>query len=119
MKFSANSQIKQIPRFLLVVALAFAIASCGKPAPVAVSFRSSLLDSGGMVMVLESKGNGYLACRMNVWNYVADQSRTYLSSVGAGARQSIGLIEANWSFQTGEEVEVEVEGYKTRSLKVP
>lgn len=106
-------------RVLLVGALGTLLTSCGKPAPVDISYRPSLLDSSGLVLIVSNSGSQYLSCRMNVVSKVNGTRAGYVFSLGPHAKQEIGAIQAGWSFKSGEKVSIAVEGYATRKFAVP
>lgn len=96
-----------------------ALTACGKPAPLEINFRASRLDSNGLVLIVHNKGNGYLSCKMIARSKVRNQSVSYPFDMGPGGKKEIGLLESGWTFKTGEQVEIEVEGYRSHSFKVP
>jgi hypothetical protein len=105
-------------RLALLAVLSCALSGCGDPAPIAISYRQSLLDSAGLVMIVNNTGSKYLSCRMNVSSGVNRTKTGYLFSLGPHASQEIGVIQAGWSFKSGEKVQIAVEGHVTHSIAV-
>jgi len=106
-------------RLLLVTILGVSLAGCGKPAPLDISYRPSLWDSAGLVLIVTNSGPQYLSCRMNVASKVTGEKSGFVFSLGPHAKQEIGAIQAGWSFKSGEKVSISVEGHATRKFTVP
>lgn len=106
-------------RLSLLMAFCLVIVGCGKPAPLDISYRPSLWDSAGLVLIVRNTGTQYLSCRMNVSSDVTGKKAGYLFSLGPHATQEIGAIQAGWSFKSGEDVRIAVEGHATHKFTVP
>lgn len=95
------------------------LAGCGKPAPIKTSFRQSALDSSGLVLQVQNTSDHRLSCKMTAKNKTLNQRVNYAFDLGPYASTEIGLLETDWTFKTGESVEIEVEGFSGKSFKVP
>ena len=99
--------------------LAFLLASCSKPAPLNTSFRRSALDSAGLVLQVRNTSSKSLSCAMTATNKTDGQDCRYSFSLAPSGFTEIGIVEAGWSFKSGESVRIDVEGHRSLSLQVP
>ena len=76
------------------------------------SFRRSALDSAGLVLQVRNTSSKSLSCAMTATNKTDGQDCRYSFS-------EIGIVEAGWSFKSGESVRIDVEGHRSLSLQVP
>lgn len=106
-------------RSICIVCLALPLSGCGEQAPLSISYRQSLLDSAGLVMIVSNIGSKHLSCRMNVSSKVTGRSAQYVFSLAPHGSQEIGAVQAGWSFKSGEKVKITVEGHATHSFTVP
>lgn len=106
-------------RYSSLVLVSVALSSCNKPAPIGVHFRQSYLDRAGQVLVVQNNSSRHLSCLMTVRNKTHSTRTSYSFAVGPGDSASIGILETGWSFQSGEQVAIAVEGYAKRKLNVP
>lgn len=103
----------------LVVLTSLPLASCSKRAPLDTSFRRSALDSAGLVMQVRNTSNKSLSCGMTASNKTDGQTCRYSFSLAPSGFTEIGIMEAGWSFKSGENVRIDVEGHRAHSLQVP
>lgn len=87
--------------------------------PIKTTFRQSALDSSGLVLQVHNTGAGHLACKMFVKNKTSGSKADYVFHVSPYAMEEIGILEAGWSFNTGERVRIKTEGYWDITLSVP
>ncbi len=95
------------------------LSSCSKPAPLNTSFRRSALDSAGLVLQVRNTSGKSLSCAMTATNKTDRQTCRYSFSLAPNSSTEIGLVEAGWSFKSGEDVRIDVEGHRSLSLQVP
>lgn len=105
--------------YFAALLLAFLVASCSKPAPLKTSFRRSALDSAGLVLQVRNTSGKSLSCAMTATNKTEGQERRYSFSLAPSGSTEIGIIEAGWSFKSGEAVRIDVEGHRSLTFKVP
>jgi len=103
----------------LVSLFACLFTSCSKPAPLSTSFRPSALDSAGLVLQVRNTSSKSLSCAMTATNRTDKQTCRYSFSLAPNGSTEIGLVEAAWSFKSGESVEIAVEGHDSLEFKVP
>ncbi len=87
--------------------------------PLELGFRRSSLDSSGLVLQAENKGNGSLSCRVIATNKTVQQHTDYPFTVGPYRMAENGILETGWSFKTGEQEGICVEGFSPVYLTVP
>lgn len=111
---------------ILILAAFFLFSGCGKappsspaPPPLQITWRGSALDSSGLVMQVHNISNEYLECRMTVADHTVNQSDACDFNIGPYAMKEIGILECNWSFESGESVTITTEGYAAFPFKVP
>jgi hypothetical protein len=112
----------KIGSVILILAASFLFSGCSKappPSPLQITWRGSALDSNGLVMQVHNISNEYLSCKMTAINYTVNQSATYAFNLGPYVTQEIGILECHWSFQSGESVTIQMEGYADLNFKVP
>ena len=95
------------------------LSSCSKPAPLNTSFRRSALDSAGLVLQVRNTSGKSLSCAMTAKNKTDGQTCRYSFSLAPSGSTEIGIMEAGWSFKSGERVQIDVEGHRGISLQVP
>ena len=95
------------------------LSSCSKPAPLNTSFRRSALDSAGLVLQVRNTSSKSLSCAMTATNKTDGQTCRYSFSLAPSGFNEIGIVEAGWSFKSGESVRIDVEGHRSLSLQVP
>ena len=93
---------------LCVIGGLIAIQGCDAP-PVSVTFRTSLID--GYVLQLHNRSNNRVVARVYVENKVRNQTMQRSFGVAPNEMQEIGLLEADWKFEPGENGYVEVDGF--------
>ena len=104
---------------IAVVVTCLVDLGCARQAPITTSFRQSALDSGGLVLQVHNTGDGHLSCVMYAENKIMDERRGYAFSLAPYATTEIGILEASWSFKSGERILIQTEGYGNVSLAVP
>jgi len=82
-------------------------------APLQTSFRRSSLDADGLVLQVRNTSVEDLSCRMVAVNQTVQQKADYAFSLGSYKSTEIGILEAGWSFKSGETVNIWVEGYSS------
>lgn len=107
--------------FLQPVAFAGVVllSSCSKPAPLNTSFRRSALDSAGLVLQVRNTSGKSLSCAMTATNKTDGQTCRYSFSLAPSGSTEIGIMEAGWSFKSGERIQIDVEGHRGVSFQVP
>lgn len=106
-------------RWYCLACLPLLLTGCGEEAPLAVSYRQSLLDSAGLVMIVKNTGSKHLSCRINMSSKVTGRSGQYVFSLAPHGSQEIGAVQAGWSFKSGEKCKITVEGHASHSFTVP
>lgn len=92
----------------------------GKPAaPLRISWRPSLLDPDGLVLQVTNTSDHSLSCRLIAKNKTLNEAIVYTFELGPRDATEIGILEAGWSFRTGERVWIQVKGFATKSFYVP
>jgi len=87
--------------------------------PISHSFRVSMLDSSGLVLQVHNTSNAKFFYVMTARNKRLNQVNHKSFTLGADEWQELGLLEAGWSFKTGEQVWIESEGYLPAYFTVP
>ncbi len=87
--------------------------------PITISWRTSALDSAGLVMQVQNTSNERLSCMMAAVNETQGQHTAYSFDVGPYKMYEIGIMECGWSFKSGESVAIRSEGYSDYYFKVP
>lgn len=103
----------------IVVIIACALSACGNSPPLEVTFRQSLMDSAGLVLQVKNTERKHLSCIMTAENRTYEAKVTYEFSLGPNEHTEIGIVEAAWTFKTGESVTIQTEGFSDMSFRVP
>ena len=104
---------------IVIVVLFLVGIGWGRKAPIVTSFRPSWLDNSGLVLQVHNTSPGCLSCAMYAENTTCGQNARHVFSVAPFSVTEIGLLEAGWSFKTGEKIVIMTEGYRSVTIKVP
>lgn len=77
------------------------------------------MDRAGLVLQVHNTSDKSLSCKLIAHSEIANQTLSHIFSVGPNSTEEIGLVETNWTFKTGERVQIEVEGYSSKGFSVP
>jgi len=102
-----------------VVILGIWLVFRAKAAPLQTSFRRSSLDSAGLVLQVQNTSAKSLSCRMVAVNKTMQQRADYPFDLGPYKSTEIGILEAGWTFKSGEAVKIAVEGFSSVEFTVP
>lgn len=117
---AAHARLLMLTLILLSVVVGCDGGITGKPAaPLSVSWRRSALDSAGLVLQVSNTSGHSLSCRLVAQNKTLNQATAYTFDLGPWKSTEIGILEAGWTFKSGEGVWIEVEGFATKSFSVP
>ena len=89
--------------FILLATIAVFVGGCKSTPPISVTFRRSLLYSSTLVMqVTNRSGSETLVMKLSVSNKRHHQHKEYIFKVKPGDTEEIGVLEMDWSFESGE-----------------
>jgi hypothetical protein len=88
-------------------------------APLELGFRRSSLDSAGLVLQVQNTSTKSLSCRMIAVNNTVQQRADYPFDLGPYKSTEIGILEAGWTFKSGETVKIWCEGFSPVQITVP
>ena len=104
---------------MAVVVIGAIFASRKASAPVQITCRRSGLDSCGIVLQIHNTRNHSLSCRVAMENKTLNEATSCNTDIGPWKTSEIGILEAGWSFKTGERVHIDVEGFQSFAFTVP
>ncbi len=104
---------------IVILALLF-LGKTGVRPPISVTFRKSLLDDTRVLRVTNRKSDETLVISLKVVNKEKGRQGDHIFKVGPGKTNEVGIIQMGWSFEPGEEITLEADGYMVPvSVTVP